>query len=226
MPELKGWSRAQSVWNRGRSVLLTVAAAGLVLVAVPSHANEPGSNLGWQFMGPAARSVGVSTLDLMSRQNGGYFNQWQNNYTYNTDNSTTTVYGGGQTNCTLSTTAIGNTGSPTGYSSTASPSVASSPSTSAYAAGNQASGSTTGGGGNLTAPLNTVQDSYGSPVGASVSGAVSSAGVGQLNSGTSTSSQILNNNQSNTASPTSSSVANSSACSGTVGQTMSGSRRR
>lgn len=226
MSELKIWRRFQSARRDGRPLLLSVAAAVLVTLAVPAVANEPGSNLGWQFQGAAARSVGVSTLDLMSRQSGGYYNQWQNNYTYNTDNSTTTVFGGGQTNCSLATTATGNSGSPTGYSSNASPSIASSPSTSAYAAGNQASGSTTGTGGNLTAPLNTVQDSYGSPVGASVSGTVSSAGVGQLNSGTSTSSQILNNNQSNTASPTSASVSSSSACSGTVGQTITGSRRR
>lgn len=203
-----------------------IVVAGCVALTSAASANEPGSNLGWQFPGAAARSVGVSTLDLMQRHNGGYYNQWQNNYTYNTDNSVTSIYGGGQVNCTLTTTSTGNSGSPTGYASTASPSVTSTPSTSSYAAGNQASGTTTGAGGTLTAPLNTVQDSYRSPVGASVSGTVSSAGVGQLDSGVSTSSQILNNNQSNTSSPTSSSVANSSACSGQVGTTRTGSRAR
>jgi len=219
-------STPRSARLAGTTLREVVVFAGCLALTPAASANEPGSNLGWQFQGAAARSVGVSTLDLMSRQNGGYYNQWQNTYNNNTDNSTTTIFGGGQTNCTLSTTSIGNTGSPTGYSSTASPSVASSPSTSAYAAGNQSSGTTTGAGGTLTAPLNTVQDSYGSPVGASVSGTVSSAGVGQLNSGTSTSSQVLNNNQSNTSSPTSSSVSNSSACSGQVGQTRAGARAR
>ena len=217
-------STPQSARLAGTALRAVVVLAGCFALTPAASANEPGSNLGWQFQGAAARSVGVSTLDLMSRQNGGYYKQWQN--TYNTDNWTTTIFGGGQTNCTLSTSSIGNTGSPTGYSSNASPSVASSPSTSAYAAGNQSSGTTTGAGGTLTAPLNTVQDSYRSPVGASVSGTVSSAGVGRLNSGTSTSSQVLNNNQSNTSSPTSSSVSNSSACSGQVGQTRSGARAR
>lgn len=204
-------------------------SAALLLLLAPAQANELGGNISWQFRTAADRAANVAVVDLMGRQNGGFYNQWNNNYTYNTYNSTvtTTNIGGNQVNCNLANTATGNAGTTSGYAATASPSVSSAPSTSASALGNSASGATAGGSGTLAAPLNSVQDSYLSPVGASVMGTVSSAGVGQLNSGTSTSSQVLNSSQANSGSNTSASTANSSACSGAVGATASwGGRRR
>jgi hypothetical protein len=182
-----------------------------------SAANEIGGNLGWGFRGTADRSVAVSSEDMRQRHNGSYYQQWNVNNTYNTYNSSSSVINGNQTNCTLSAAATGNQGTTSSYASTASPAVTSTPQTSAYATGNQSNGSYSGAGGTLTAPLNSVQDSYGSPVGSGVTGTVSSAGVGQLSSGLTSSSQVLNSNQGSTGSPTVATVSRSSACSGSVG---------
>ncbi len=203
--------------GRAAKMLFAVLIAGVAGVGgglSSVHANELGGNTGYQFITPSDRSVAIGAADLMGKYGGGYYQQWQNNYTYNTYNSTSSVINGNQVNCSLSSSATGNSGSTSGYASTASPSVSSTPSVSSYAAGNQASGSTAGSTGTLAAPLNSVQGAYGSPVGSAVTGTVSSAGVGQLNSGFSSSTQALNTNQSATNSPATSAVANSSACSG------------
>ncbi|WP_431303420.1 hypothetical protein [Sediminicoccus sp. BL-A-41-H5] len=197
----------------------------IVAAAGGAVANELGGNTSWQFRTPADRQVSLGTVDLINRYRGNYFQQWNNSYTYNTYNSTSSVVNGDQTNCSLNSSAIGNSGSTSGYASTSSPSILSNPSTGATAAGNQTSGSSAGGLGTMTAPLNSVQDSYGSPVGAAVTGTVSSAGVGQLNSGSSSSSQILNSTQNATSSPSVSNVSGSSACAG-VGVRRSSSRSR
>lgn len=208
-----------------------VAIVGLLALACAAAAagdaaaNELGGNTSWQFRTPADRQVSIGTVDLINRYNGNYYQQWNNSYTYNTYNSSSSVVNGDQTNCSLSSSATGNSGSTSGYASTSSPSILSNPSTGATAAGNQTSGSSAGSAGTTTAPLNSVQDSYGSPVGAAVTGTVSSAGVGQLNSGSSSSSQILNSTQSATSSPSVSNVSGSSACAG-VGGRRSSSRSR
>lgn len=188
--------------------------------------NELGGNTSWQFRTPADRQVSLGTVDLINRYRGNYFQQWNNSYTYNTYNSTSSVLNGDQINCSLSSNATGNSGSTSGYASTSSPSVLSSPSTAATAAGNQTSGSSGGSSGTSAGPLNSVQDSYGSPVNAGVTGTSSSAGVGQLNSGRSSSSQVLNSTQSALNSPSVASVAGSSACAGIGGAGRSSGRSR
>lgn len=189
-------------------------------------ANELGGNTSWQFRTPAERQVALGTVELINRYNNGYFQQWNNNYTYNTYNSTSSVVNGDQTNCSLSSSALGNSGSTSGYASTSSPSITSNPNAAASAVGNQASGTSAGGVGTTASPLNAVQDSYRSPVAAGVSGTVSNAGAGQLGAGGSSSSQILNSAQSVSQSPSVSNVAGSSACSGVLSGRRSGNRSR
>jgi len=189
-------------------------------------ANEIGGNLGWGFRSGGDRSVGIAAEDMRQRHNGSYYQQWTTNNTYNTYNSTSSVVNGNQTSCNLSAAATGNQGTTSSYASTASPTVTSTPQTSAYATGNQSNGSYSGAGGTLTAPLNSVQDSYGSPVGSGVTGTVSSAGVGQLSSGGTSSSQVLNSNQGSTGSPTLATVTRSSACAGTASGGGSGRQTR
>jgi hypothetical protein len=210
-----------------RAVAHCMLLAGVMVAPITAaEANELGGNTSWQFRTPADRSVSLGTVDLINRYRGNYFQQWNNNYTYNTYNSSSSVVQGDQTNCSLSSSATGNSGSTSGYASTSSPSILSNPSTGATAAGNQTTGSSAGGTGTMTAPLNSIQDSFGSPVGAAVTGTVSSAGVGQLNSGSSSSSQILNSTQSATSSPSVSNVSGSSACSGVGATRRSSSRSR
>jgi hypothetical protein len=190
-----------------------------------SAANEIGGNLGWGFRNSTDRSVAITSEDIRQRRNGSYYQQWNTTNNYNTYNSTSSVINGNQTNCNLSAAATGNQGTTSSYASTASPTVTSTPQTSAYATGNQANGTYSGAGGTLTAPLNSVQDSYGSPVGSGVTGTVSSAGVGQLSSGLTSSSQVLNSNQGSTGSPTVATVTRSSACAGSAaGQQARGLR--
>ena len=211
---------------KARASIVGLLALGcLAAAAGDAPANELGGNTSWQFRTPADRQVSIGTVDLINRYNGNYYQQWNNSYTYNTYNSSSSVVNGDQTNCSLSSSATGNSGSTSGYASTSSPSILSNPSTGATATGNQTSGSSAGSAGTTTAPLNSVQDSYGSPVGAAVTGTVSSAGAGQLNAGSSSSSQILNSTQSATNSPSVSNVAGSSACAG-VGGRRSSSRSR
>eukprot|EP01037_Dinobryon_pediforme_P001371 gene1371-1390_t len=196
----------------------TLAAATALSFALPSagQANELGGNSGYQFQSAQERSVAAANADLVQKYGGGYYQQWHttNNYTYNTNNTSTSVINGNQVNCTLSSSATGNAGTTSGYASTASPQVSSAPGVSSSALGNSSSGATSGSSGTLAAPLNSVQSSYGSPVGSAVTGTVSSAGVGQLSTGYSSSTQALNSNQSATASPSTSLISNSSACSG------------
>lgn len=194
-------------------------------VASLSTANEIGGNLGWGFRNGTERAVAVTSEDIRLRHNGSYYQQWNTSNTYNTYNTTSSVVNGPQTNCTLSAAATGNQGTTSSYASTASPTVTSTPQTSAYAAGNQSNGSYSVDGRTLTVPLNSVQDSTSSPVGSSVTGTASSAGVGQFSSGLTSSSQVLNSSQGSTGSPTSANVSRSSACTGSAaGQQARGVR--
>lgn len=203
---------------RGSLLALALFACAPASVA---GANEFGGNTSWAA--PAAADVAnqEAISNMLQDRAGGYYKQWNNSQTYNSYNTTATNIAGNQVNCTLSSSAVGNSGSTSGYASTSSPTVTSTPTTGAYSTGNSTAGSASGGSGTTASPLNSNQANYGSPVASSVTGTVSSAGVGSLSAGGSTSTQVLNSTQSNASSPQVSSISNSSACSGVATQSAS-----
>ena len=124
--------RAGVVHGRARQTLFgaSVAALGLALSFVvglgAASANQFGGNSGWSAPTNADLSSqgGVQSM-IQQKAGGGY------NYNYTTTNTTTTTIMGNQTNCSLSSSATGNSGTTSGYASTSSPSVSSTPATSA-----------------------------------------------------------------------------------------------
>ena len=188
-----------------------VAAFGLIAgFGSVAHANEPLSpnsptgNYAWQFRSADQRAVAAAVEDMRLRQNArgyGPATLYQNFYNG-------TVVGGDltQADCTIYATASGNTSGVTATGTVSSPSLLNSPQVGASTVGNATDGIQTGG---------TAQPSQGnasSTLTSGVSGTSSTLTSGTINAGGGQLSQVLNQNQANTNSPQTATVANSQAC--------------
>lgn len=191
----------------------TLAVALLAAAASPSLANGWLEARPWQFKTSADRANNAFVLDMWEKKQGGYYDSWKQSYNitnYNTTNIDT------QINCSVSSTAVGNSG--TNGQTANSPVVNTSGSNSSSSTGNQASN-----GINNDDPSGVVVvDNNNQPPNSAIgndqnnSGNISS-GVNNspINVGstvnTGSASQTLNNNQSNSGNQ-SASVTDSTAC--------------
>lgn len=215
-------ARAQS-GRRSLSTLRRVAlAAALTLplgwaVAPPAHANGYGEDSSWQFDTSADKANKALVEDMILRKKGGYYNSFGS--TYNTTNNTTIEH---QTNCNVSATAAGNSGSNGQDGSASSPNI-----TNTSGITTTSTGNTSGNGLSADGPSGVVYEPNGEPVPvgtvsnnqsntgtqtSSVNGSSSGSSSGTVSSGGGTNSQVLNSDQSNTA-PQSATVTGSTACS-------------
>jgi hypothetical protein len=197
--------------DRERRWLQIWLVLGIILpcaVAMPAAGNEIGGNYAWSFRSDSSRSVAAQRLDLQLRYQNNYYGQWRNGN--NISNSYTTNFAGDQVNCNLASNAAGNTDTSSAVGSASSPSVTNTPIVSSMSTGNSTAaqlGTSPAG-----APLNSVQDNYGSPVTSGVQGTTSALTLGRLSSGGGQLTQQLTATQSNTNSPQTAVINDSSAC--------------
>ena len=177
---------------------MRVAVVSAILLATsggwsPSHANNYGDDGGWQFQTTTDQGNMAATQDLIQKKQSGYYGP----STYIT-NTTATTNIGHQTNCSVSASAVGNSGSTSA--------IASSPTTTGATATSLANSNTNsslpGYNGGTSSQTGT-QSNLGT-LGSSVTGSTSvTAGGGNY--------QALNTTQSNTATQTAN-ITSSSAC--------------
>lgn len=185
-----------------KKIVLTGAACALWIVNGAAFANEPISanaptgNFAWQFRSANERAVRAGIEDMRLRQNAGAFGPasiTQNFYNTSLD-------------CVLSSSAVGNASNTTAAGTVSSPSLLNAPNVAAGTYGNIRDGLQ--GGGTSTA----TQGNAGSNLTSNVSGTTSALTSGTIDAGNGQLSQVLNQGQSNTNSPQSSMVSNSTAC--------------
>jgi len=192
---------------RAKSALLSLLLLGAMTgYASLASANGYGENQSWQFRSSTDQANNAAIEDLILRKKGGYYGSFSTTYnTYNTTNI------GTQTNCNLTATAAGNSGSNSMTGSASSPVVSNSGSTSSSAIGNSGTNDATGpfGGGY---PGSGNQQSNTGSVGSGINGSSTNVGSGAINAGGGSNRQVLNSSQSNSGSQAAS-VTGSSACS-------------
>lgn len=211
-------------WRTFRHAVAPLSAGAVATVALaltgygtPVHANGFGENAPWQFETSADKANKALVEDLILRKKSGYYDSFK--VTYNTTNNYNI---GHQTNCTVSATAAGNSGSNSVSGQTSSPSVSNSGSTSADSTGNSSSNGYASQGqsgvvfdpNGSPIPSGTVdnqQDNSGTQT-AGVSDSSTSASVGPINAAGGRNDLALNSNQSNGGSQ-SVSMTGTSACS-------------
>lgn len=209
---------------------------GLVIAtASAATANGYGESAPWQFETPGARAVNAAVLDLIEKKRGGYYDSFKST-NYNTSNT----YIRQQTNCTVASSASGNSGSNGVSAATSSPTVTNGASTSSGTTGNGAtstlgagdpfgtvgalglygtgtSGATgnwaTGLGPGVTGSVQTSQSNAGSILASGVSGSSTTSASGAIGANGGFTSQALNSAQTNNGAQTSS-VNGSTACAG------------
>lgn len=79
----------------------------IVALAAPSlvQANGFSENRAWQFDTASDKNAKAGIVDLMERKQGGFYDSFRTTNNYNT------FFDGGQINCNISASAVGNTGS-------------------------------------------------------------------------------------------------------------------
>lgn len=181
--------------------------AALLLAALPAYANNIGENNAWGFETTQERTTRQTNLDLSERKKGGYYDSFQTNVTNNT-------YIQNQTNCSLSASSVGNSGSNGMSAYASSPTVSGSASTSAGSTANGATNSTLGATGlyTLGTGLTSNQSNSGSLT-SGVSSSITSGTTGSVAASGGRSSQVLNSQQ-NSSGVLTASVSGSSACAG------------
>lgn len=206
----------------GRAILLS--GAGIVALfgsaLSPAHANGWLESRPWQFETSADKANKAAVVDLIERKKGGYYDSWKTTVNNNVVNNNTTVIEH-QTNCSVTATAVGNTGSNSMSGAASSPNVTNTSSNNANTTGNSNSNGVnqTGPGGvvldnNSATPVTIVdtnQSNNGSSLGSDVTNSASNSASGPIAANGGTVNQALNSNQSNTGTQ-SASVANSTAC--------------
>ena len=158
-----------------------------VLAAAPASANGYGEDGSWQFQTPADMANLAAVQSLIQQKQGHMFQPSQTYY--NTTNATTIQH---QTNCSVSSTAVGNTNTGTASGNSASPTGATASST-GNASSNTASSQTANG---LPVNLTNTPSNTGTIGSTSANNTTSASASGSLN-------QSLNSSQSNAASQTS-----------------------
>jgi hypothetical protein len=185
----------------GTGGAVRAAAASAVLLATfvgwsPSYANNQGENGGWQFQTTADQANLAGVQDMIQKKQSGAYGPASYYSTNNITTTTNTI--GHQTNCLVSATSTGNSGSAS--------SVASSPSTAGASAASFANSNTNSsqpGYNGGTSSLSGTQSNLGT-LGSTVNGSTSATAQGGNY-------QVLNSTQGNTASQTSA-IKGSTAC--------------
>lgn len=200
---------SRAIDRAGRAAASAVLSAAVLALfwgwSTPAKANGHGENQSWKFRTSADQANNAAIEDLILRKKGGYYGAFKATYnTYNTTNI------GTQTNCNLTATAAGNSGTNSMTGSASSPQVSNTGSTSSSAMGNSSSSNSDGLPGWGEADLTNSQTNSGS-VGSGVNGSSTNVGSGAINAGGGTNHQALNSDQSNSGSQ-SASVSGSSAC--------------
>jgi len=190
--------------HAGRKAL---ALAALVLATLAARANNIGENAAWGFETTQEKASRATNLDLAERKRAGYYDSIKTIITNNT-------YIERQTNCSLTASTVGNSGSNGMTSNASSPLVSNSTSTSAGSTANGASNSTLGATGLYTSGtgLTNSQSNSGSLY-SGVDSSYTSGSTGSVAANGGRSSQVLNSQQSSAGTLTAS-VNGSSACSG------------
>jgi hypothetical protein len=208
--------------SRRATPSLSMAAAVAVLMAMyaygaPAVANGYGENTSWQFETTADKANKALLEDLILRKKNGYYDSFRATYNYTTNN-----YIDHQTNCTVSASAAGNSGSNAVSGQASSPGVDNSSSTGANATGNSSSNgyASQGPSGVVLGPdgspapngsVDNQQDNSGTQT-AGVSDSSTSASTGPINASGGRNDQALNSDQSNSGSQ-SVNLSGSTACS-------------
>ena len=108
------------------------AGLGAVVGASPVRANGLGENVPWQFPSAGEIATRAGIADLMEKKRSGYYGPANNNTVNNT-------YIDRQTNCSVSSSALGNSGSNGVSAATSSPTVTNGATSSALTTGNSTS---------------------------------------------------------------------------------------
>lgn len=203
--------------KRAKSHIQCIAMPSLVMAAiigisVHSSANEIGGNYAWQFRSATDRALSLQQLEMIQRRAAGGYGP--SSHTYNT------FINGDQVNCSVSSQAVGNTGTTGVTGASSSPALANTPSIFAQSTGSSVAsqGFPSAGGGTLASPLNSTQTNTSSPQSASVSSTSSALNSTGMNSSGGTLTQSVMSSQGNTSSPQTASVLGSTAC-GQAGST-------
>lgn len=197
------------------------------LCASAARANGLGENVPWQFESANEIAARAAVADLIEKKRNGYYGPSVNNAYNNT-------YINHQTNCSVSSSALGNSGSNGVSASTSSPTITNGATSSALTTGNstsnllgggnpvQVAGLTdasttgnwaTGGSAGSSGYIGTSQGNAGSQLGSGVYGSSNTSSSGAVGAGGGTTSSAINSTQSNGAAQTST-ISGSAACTG------------
>jgi len=199
-------------------VFLAVGIAASLYVG-PAQANGWLESRPWQFDTSADKANKAAVTDLIERKKGGYYDSWKTKV-YNTNNTTNNTVIESQVNCSVTSTAVGNTGSNGMDASASSPNISNSANTSSSTNANTASN-----GINATSPSGIVIDnnqadpsnnisnsqSNSGSLGSSVNDSATGAASGPVSANGGTTNQVLNSAQTNTGNQAAS-IADSTAC--------------
>jgi len=197
--------------NRACTVIsaMTVTVTAMVTPAI-ADAFGPGFKSSWEFRSDNDRAVRSGVVDLIERKKVGMYEAPN----YNINNTTNVA--GDQIGCDVVSTTIGNSGSANAEGQAGAPSVLNSPAVTASSSGNIAGGETGGplnadnGGGSSS--INTSQGVDGSQQTSTVGESQQGGVTGDVGGSQSGLEQTALNDQSISASPLNSSVADSAAC--------------
>ncbi len=191
--------------------LCLVVAGGLLHPSSASAQFGYGENRNWQFRSPNDRAVQLQSLDLLRRNQGGYYNFGPPVSNYQIDSRT--FVAGDYYSCQVSAAASANTGLATASGASGAPAVLNNPNVGSTAAGNTASTQAPEPLNSGTATVGTTQTVSGSTQTSGVTNS-NAGGVSGTIGGSSTSiSQVPGNWQTALNSPQTASVTGSTACS-------------
>lgn len=192
-----------------------IGLSGMGGLVSTAHANGYSESGSWGFLTQQDRVNKGYVLDMVEKKKNGYYNAIKSTYNNNT-------YIDKQVNCSLSSMTTGTSGSSSTQASTSSPVLNNTGTTSANGSANTASNGLSQA--SLTGVFNTNSTPPGSlsngqsssgALSASVSGASNSTSTGQVAASGGVTDQVLNSQQSNSGTLTSS-ISASTACTGMV----------
>lgn len=195
-------------------------AAWLVVVTFIIYSPYPaaaqfaaGENRNWQFRSPVERSVRIGELDLLRRNQGGFYNFAPPVSNYDITTDARTFVAGDYYSCVVSATASANTGVATASGASGAPTVLNTPNVGSAATGNtsttEAATPLNGG----TSTVGTTQGNSGSTQNSSVLNSNAGGVTGTVGGSSTSVSQVPSNTQSALNSPQTASINGSTACS-------------
>ncbi len=199
---------------------LILAFAGSVALATAAQANGWLESRPWQFDTSADKANKAAVVDLIERKKGGYYDSWKTTVNNNVVTNNNTVIES-QTNCSVSATAVGNTGTNSMTGAASSPTVTNTSSNNASTTGNSNSSGVNNtdpsgvvidnNGTNPNTVVDTNQSNNGSNLSSDVTSSTSNAASGRIAANGGRVNQALNSSQRNSGDQ-SASISNSTAC--------------